>query len=116
MSLTALRTYVVLMVIAFTTGCTSVTLTPEAQSVMVHRQVSTLLSDCQRLTQLQVTVDADKEGFATVYDAEFQALSNARHIARTQYGADTIAVVGSDRYRQGLSWFATVHAIAFKCS
>jgi TRAP-type mannitol/chloroaromatic compound transport system substrate-binding protein len=28
----------------------------------------------------------------------------------------TIAVVSSDRYRQGLAWFATVHAIAFKCS
>lgn len=115
MPLTILRANLVAFVAVFITGCASVTLTPEATTVMVHRQVSTLLADCQRLQSYQVSVNADEENFATVYDAEFQALANARHIARTKYSADTIALVSSDRYRKGMAWIATVHVVAFKC-
>ncbi len=86
-------------------GCASIT--PEAKSVMVHSQISTLLDDCERIGN----VTADVSAFLDETTALQQAENDARQKAY-EMGADTIAVVNTDIMMTEVS----VQAIAFKCN
>lgn len=97
-----------LITIIIIQGCA--TITPEAQNVMVHSQVSSLLDDCERLGNVSANVSTfTKLDRDTAFQ---QAKNDVRDKAYRQYGADTVAVVNSDNFMTSL----TVQAIAFKCN
>lgn len=102
----ALTTLVVFLVVI--QGCA--TITPEAETVMVHSQVSNLLDDCERLGNVSATVSGWSKG--TWGDVYQQAKNDLRDQAYKKYGADTVAIINSDK--QGSS--VTMQGIAFKCN
>ncbi len=92
----------------FLVGCAQIT--PEAQTVMVHTQISSLLQDCERLGNVTSNV-----GFIERFDGksrEQQAKNNVRDEAFHKYGADTVAIVNVDYFTTSV----TVQAIAFRCN
>lgn len=89
-------------------GCA--TMTPEASSVIVHTQISSLLDDCERLGNVSANTSTFSKWSREV--ALQQAENDVRDIAYRQYGADTVAIVNSDNFMTS----TTVQAIAFKCN
>lgn len=88
------------------TGCVSVS--QEAANVQVHAQVSNLLDDCKKLGP--VTAEAsDIDGITT--SAFTVAEARLRQAAHDQYGADSVAVVNSDKTSFGVR----LQGIAFDC-
>ena len=88
-------------------GCASIT--PEAQKVTVHSQMSNLLSGCERLGNVSATVSGWSK--ATWEDVYQQAKNDVRDKAHRELGADSIALVNSDK----IGTSVTVQAIAFRC-
>ena len=86
-----------------------VSMTPEAEGVMVHHQMSNLLDNCERMGN----VKGEASGWKHMSWSEVaqQAENNARDSAVLRYGADTIAVINSDR----LGSLMVIQAIAFQC-
>lgn len=100
--LTKLNTILVLLVV---TGC--VTITPEAEKVLLHSQVSTALTDCQK-----VGVASGEGSRAISYDRGLEAAKvNLRHNAYTEYGADSVVLINIDTYWNKI----VVKGIAYKC-
>mgnify|MGYP001329844829 FL=1 len=89
-------------------GCAS--MTPEAQGVVVHTQMSNLLDGCERLGTVSSNV-SDWSKWDRSQSIQ-QAKNNARHEAYVRYGADTVAIMNTDNYMTS----ATIQAIAFKCN
>lgn len=89
-------------------NCASIT--PEAQAVIVHTQVSNLLNECRQLGAVSSNVsDWSKWDRSQTIQ---QAKNNVRHDAYIKHGADTIAIMNIDHYTSS----ATIQAIAFKCN
>jgi len=99
--------YAIILVSLMIQGCA--TITPEAQNVVVHSQVSNLLDDCKRLGSVSATVSGWSKG--TWEDVHQQAKNDIRDQAFRKYGADTVAIVNTDKYATSI----TVQGIAFKC-
>ncbi len=96
-----------LLTLFLLSGCASIT--PEAQKVIVHSQVSNLLNNCARLGNVSATVSGwAKASWDEVYQ---QAKNDIRDKAYKELRADTVALVNSDRIGSNV----TVQAIAFKC-
>ena len=89
-------------------GCAQIT--PEAQSVMVHTQISSLLNDCERLGNVTSNVGLIERLESRA--REQQAKNNVRDEAFHKYGADTVAIVNVDYFATSV----TVQAIAFRCN
>lgn len=93
-------------------GC-STTLTPDAQRVMLHSQVSTALTDCMRLGNVVA------EAKNTTLDpamTRLQAINNLRDSAYKQYQADTVVLVNVDFIGNQLYLSKVVaQGIAYKC-
>ncbi|MEW6521484.1 MAG: DUF4156 domain-containing protein [Thermodesulfobacteriota bacterium] len=98
---------VIILVTFMVQGCA--TITPEAKKVVVHSQVSNLLDDCERLGNVSATVSGWSKG--TWEDVHQQAKNDIRDQAFRKYGADTVAIVNTDKYATSI----TVQGIAFKC-
>ncbi len=87
-------------------GC--VTMSPEAERIFVHSQITTQLDGCQRVGP--VTVES-RGGPMTYMQAAEHAL---REEVVKVYGnkADTVAVINSDLYALGK---VVMQGIAYKC-
>lgn len=93
-------------------GCVA-TLTPDAQRVMLHTQMSTAVSGCKRLGN--VVAEAPN---STLEDAEIrqQAINNLRGVAFKKYQADTVVLVNVDRMGNAFVLDKYVaQGIAYKC-
>lgn len=88
-------------------GCVSIS--PEAQKVMLHSSSSTIVDDCKRLGP--VTGEASLWSVMTVAEGYQQAKNKLRENAYWQYGADTVVMVNTDQYATRV----VAQGVAFKC-
>lgn len=92
-------------------GCAA-TITPDAQRVVLHSQLSAVLSDCKKLGI--VTGEAP---WGEVSIMRQQAINNMRDNAFKQYQADTVALINVDEIWSGLAIVKQVaQGLAFKCN
>ena len=89
------------------------TMTPEAQKVVVHSQMSNLLNDCERLGNVSSTVKVIEH--MDVARATQQAANNLRDQAFREHRADSVALVNVDQGAGTISSAVTVQGIAFRC-
>lgn len=88
-------------------GC--VTITPEAEDVALHTQISTILDDCEKLGPVKARVSLWS---VASYDQGYQQVkNNLRDEAYKIYNADTVAIINTDEISSEL----IAHGIAFKC-
>ena len=88
-------------------GCVS--MSPEAQRVIMHSSSSTIVGDCSRLGS--VTGEASLWNVMTIAEGYQQAKNNLRENAYRQYQADTVVLVNIDQFTTSV----VAQGIAFKC-
>ena len=90
-------------------GCA--TITPEAQKVQVHEQVSTLVDDCVKLGPVSVTVNGLTK--LSPDDVYLQAKNDIRHLAWERYRADTVVLLNKDMSLYSRK--TTIQGMAMNC-
>jgi uncharacterized membrane-anchored protein len=93
-------------------GCAA-TLTPDAQKVILHTQMSTAVSGCKKLGNV---VAEAKNSPLDDYIIKQQAINNLREIAYKTHQADTVVLVNVDRMGNAFMLDKYVaQGIAYKC-
>ncbi len=99
-----------LLVIAasIATGCATPTLSPRAQEIIIHRDISTQLDGCKRLGPVQTDTRGGPFDFSAVADKAF------REQAIERYGnsVDSIALINRDLHPAGR---VVMQGIAYSC-
>jgi len=93
-------------------GCAA-TITPDAQRVVLHTQLSAVISDCKKLG----IVFGEESGGLDGETKRQQAINNMRDNAFKQYQADTVVLVNVDEIGNALVTEKYVaQGMAFKCN
>lgn len=88
-------------------GCAT-PLSPQAEGVQVHSQVSNLLENCKKLGPVTATA-----GAGVVYYEQHEAAKNGLREATAHKGGDTVAIINIDE--RGFRKIVTMQGIAMKC-
>lgn len=93
-------------------GCAA-TLTSDAQKVMLHTQMSTAVSGCKRLGNVEAEA---KNSPLDDYIIKQQAINNLREVAYKTHQADAVVLVNVDRMGNAFMLDKYVaQGIAYKC-
>jgi hypothetical protein len=82
------------------------TISPEAATIQLHTEMTTLLNDCQKLGPV-----AGQAGGLSEKEATRDAWTDLRENAHKQYQADTVVVLNTDVF----DFKALAQGIAFRC-
>jgi hypothetical protein len=110
-----LEKFIGLAALLLISGCAA-TITKDAQQVVLHTQISAVISDCKKLG----IVFGEAPGGLTSLGDEIgrqQAINNMRDNAFKQYQADTVVLVNVDAIGNALVTEKHVaQGMAFKCN
>lgn len=116
----SLSSLIILASVVMLVGCATSTITPDAQRVALHTQLSGVLSGCKKMGS--VVSEVPLKGFASLLDdairnAKQQAINDLRDAAYKKYQADTVALVNVDTIGNSLSADKVVaHGLAYICN
>ena len=98
-----------IVIALYIAGCA--TISPEAENVVLHTQISNFLDDCEKLGPVKVKMSTIGQPSWDI--AMKQAENDLRQVAYDQYKADNVAKISQelDKTRNTI----VVHGIAFDC-
>ena len=109
-----LEKYIGLAALVLISGCAATNLTQDAQRVVLHSQLSAVISDCKKLGNV---FGEARGGLGNDMDRKQQAINNMRDNAFKQYQADTVVLVNVDTFGNALiSEKLVAQGMAFKCN
>jgi len=108
-----MKNLLIVILLVIISGCAA-TLSPDAQKVVIHTQLSSVLSECEKLGNV-TGVYISSGGQSEI--AREQSINNLRDQAYKKYHADTVALANIDVIDNGfISVKYVAQGLAFKCN